>query len=419
MICSCRTRTPKRWKSSDSQLSEDDNRPAEVSDVEQSRPAPFENDSATTDKVIAALDALLSRNAPELGSVPEATRVKVIGRLVGLVVGQLGTTADNHADRPEPSTAEPITPETFVPTPSTTKLLLDFEVGGGQPYYDRFLKVPTFPGVSSGVTIGIGYDLGFHTAEEITADWSESLRAAELKRLIRCSGINADRVGPAQVRSIAASLKNIAIPREAALNVFNVRTIPHTARQTFEAFPGLDRLHLEIIGALLSLVFNRGTLMTGDRRKEMREIREAIGRGAIDEIPRLIRAMKRYWGTRETPSNLLGRREREAQLVESGLRGGSLELHLIEEEFPDLDDFPGPILLGDLGANVRLLQRALASLGHAVAADGEFGPETLSAVKAFQRRAGITVDGEVGPVTWAVLRGKEAPTCLEILGKAK
>ena len=36
-------------------------------------------------------------------------------------------------------------------------------------------------------------------------------------------------------------------------------------------------------------------------------------------------------------------------------------------------------------------------------ADGDFGSETLAAVRSFQRRHGLVVDGICGPKTWAKL----------------
>ncbi|MCX5050146.1 MULTISPECIES: peptidoglycan-binding protein [unclassified Streptomyces] len=49
-----------------------------------------------------------------------------------------------------------------------------------------------------------------------------------------------------------------------------------------------------------------------------------------------------------------------------------------------------------------LLRRAGFSPG---GIDGMFGPLTQGAVKAFQRHAGLDVDGTVGPHTWKALRG--------------
>jgi peptidoglycan hydrolase-like protein with peptidoglycan-binding domain len=68
----------------------------------------------------------------------------------------------------------------------------------------------------------------------------------------------------------------------------------------------------------------------------------------------------------------------------------------------------GSLRSGARGDAVRRLQDALVTLGHLSAADratgpGVFGPKTLAAVLAFQRRAGIVVDGVVGPQTEAAL----------------
>jgi N-acetylmuramoyl-L-alanine amidase len=60
---------------------------------------------------------------------------------------------------------------------------------------------------------------------------------------------------------------------------------------------------------------------------------------------------------------------------------------------------------GEVGEGVRDLQRRLAALGHDSSADepGDFGPATEAAVRHFQQRRGLLVDGLCGPQTWAAL----------------
>lgn len=65
-----------------------------------------------------------------------------------------------------------------------------------------------------------------------------------------------------------------------------------------------------------------------------------------------------------------------------------------------------PILhLGSTGAWVSTLQHDLNAKGAhpPLVIDGDFGPKTLTAVTDFQRRAGLKVDGIVGPATWKAL----------------
>ncbi len=65
---------------------------------------------------------------------------------------------------------------------------------------------------------------------------------------------------------------------------------------------------------------------------------------------------------------------------------------------------PWPVVRrGDDIFPVRTLQQLLRARSHHVAVDGNFGPATEAAVKAFQQSAGLTADGVVGPQTWPKL----------------
>lgn len=58
---------------------------------------------------------------------------------------------------------------------------------------------------------------------------------------------------------------------------------------------------------------------------------------------------------------------------------------------------------GSSGLTVRILQRLLVANGYAIRVDGVFGALTESAVKAFQNKQNLTVDGIVGQRTWYFL----------------
>src|SRR4051794_7892159 len=69
------------------------------------------------------------------------------------------------------------------------------------------------------------------------------------------------------------------------------------------------------------------------------------------------------------------------------------------------------LVRGSTGLAVSALQKALKSFDDPNTAtdpgsiDGNFGPRTESAVRAYQTRQGITVDGVVGDQTWWVPAG--------------
>ncbi len=64
-----------------------------------------------------------------------------------------------------------------------------------------------------------------------------------------------------------------------------------------------------------------------------------------------------------------------------------------------------PLQEPDTGPQVKLLQKALISLGYLTPpADGIFGPTTKSAVESFQKENKLTQDGVVGKLTLAALK---------------
>lgn len=69
----------------------------------------------------------------------------------------------------------------------------------------------------------------------------------------------------------------------------------------------------------------------------------------------------------------------------------------------DVDISLPTIRKGDSGNAVKILQLALVAYEYNIGkygADGDFGSDTESAVKQFQKRSGIAVDGIVGENTW-------------------
>jgi peptidoglycan hydrolase-like protein with peptidoglycan-binding domain len=67
---------------------------------------------------------------------------------------------------------------------------------------------------------------------------------------------------------------------------------------------------------------------------------------------------------------------------------------------------PTDIVSGESDGCVTELQTLLNAHGASIAVDGQFGPGTLSAVKAFQSRHGLSADGIVGPMTKSALNSE-------------
>ena len=59
--------------------------------------------------------------------------------------------------------------------------------------------------------------------------------------------------------------------------------------------------------------------------------------------------------------------------------------------------------IGSTGDDVKDLQKVLNATVADLAVDGVFGKQTQEAVMAFQKQYDLTVDGIVGPKTWAIV----------------
>jgi len=198
-------------------------------------------------------------------------------------------------------------------------LILEFEVGGGENYYNKFLKSPAWPGEQSGVTIGVGYDLGYVNKAEFTNDWKE-LPQKDFDRLYKVVGIKG-----IAAKDLIRGLKDISIPWDLALKVFNNKTITKFYNLTKNTFPNFDNLPEDAKGGLVSLVFNRGAALEGDRRREMKLIYQAMkitnyfDQKVVTFIANQIRSMKRIWIGGSIEKGMSRRRDAEAKLIEQSL----------------------------------------------------------------------------------------------------
>ncbi|MEG4317977.1 MULTISPECIES: peptidoglycan-binding protein [unclassified Microcoleus] len=190
------------------------------------------------------------------------------------------------------------------------ELILEFEVGGGRQYYEKLLQRPTWPEGASGITIGIGYDLGYNTVEVFNQDW-QKLGDVERQRLSDCCELTGEAAN-----NRLDSVRDIIVAWELAWDVFNVVTVPKFYNQTKEAFPGLEELPPDVQGGLVSLVFNRGPSMEGNRRREMRAIRDLVPKKDVQGIADQIREMKRIWEGTSIAKGIGRRRDAEADLIE-------------------------------------------------------------------------------------------------------
>lgn len=183
-----------------------------------------------------------------------------------------------------------------------------FEVSS-KAYFNKYLLRPVVPEAFSGITVGIGFDFGYHTQEEIFEAWSDIMSPINMSKLYLIAGLKAEKA-----RAALHYVSAIKFDWDACYYVFENFSLQRSAQSLASVFIGVEKLRYKAQGAMLSLVYNRGAAITGERRFEMGVICKAINRSYVnyDVIALQIRQMKKYW----TLPGLISRREWEASEVE-------------------------------------------------------------------------------------------------------
>lgn len=244
----------------------------------------------------------------------------------GVIGNEFMTAVEERLGLKRPVVLAPLPGRSCELSAESIQLIVRFETGG-RSYYENFLSRPTWPGYSSGVTIGVGYDLGYKTLAGFRAEWRDILTPSHLDALSGAIGVRG-----AKAERLIPGLRHIQIGWNPALTFFMENTLPEFCRITLRSFPNAIMMRPHALGALVSLVFNRGTSVTGDSRSEMLAISRLIAKdrtgfedGEYSRIADLIRDMKRLWKRVNGTTDLHGRRDSEAAMMENESEPSSVQ----------------------------------------------------------------------------------------------
>jgi len=193
------------------------------------------------------------------------------------------------------------------------EMIIHHEIGG-RAYYDKKLQAPIWAGGESGVTIGMGYDLGFNSDKQFMLDWSGVINLNFINALRPTIGIK----GIQAKAMLKGEILNVRIPYNTAYEVFVKSSLPRYYAMTKKIYPNMDLLNDDTKGALVSVVYNRGNRLEGDSRAEMRAIVDLIAKQDYEGIAEQIEKSKRLWEGKGL-DGLVTRRESEADLVRESM----------------------------------------------------------------------------------------------------
>lgn len=246
---------------------------------------------------------------PAAAVAPAATPPQeVVDRTAAVVTESLEQAADAVADAlPIPAVTVEKPPPDLI-TQDAFNLIVRWEVGSPTQYTRKYEGV-ICPGGASGPTWGVGYDGGHQQPTVIVQDW---VVHPQVGRLIASAG----EVGEARCTRYRGTVMDVRTAWALALTVFRSTSVLEYHKRTIRAFPGAESLPPNAQGALVSLVYNRGTAMAGDRRREMRVIRDkCVPKGDVECIAAQLRMMTRIWEGSTIAAGMRSRRYDEARLA--------------------------------------------------------------------------------------------------------
>lgn len=181
-------------------------------------------------------------------------------------------------------------------------------------YYAKYYAHFEWPEGASGPTVGIGYDCGYSSAEEIKADWTGLISDTMVAVLMKAAGLTGQQAHAFVLRAGGS----VTITWDQAIAQFKGRELPKWEGIVSTHLLGSGRLNGDCFGALVSLTYNRGPSFDapGARYAEMRAIKAHVAAGDFAAIPEDFLSMRRLW-----PKNgdLWKRRMHEAALFQKGL----------------------------------------------------------------------------------------------------
>lgn len=200
------------------------------------------------------------------------------------------------------------------------QFIINQEVGNPAAYEKRYQR-PIWPGGSSGITIGIGYDLGMVSKDRVKLDWIGHVNNNALSELVQGTGFSGQAAQT--YLSKAKMLQQVTIPYATAYTVFIERSLPKYCKAALAIYPGLENLLPDAVGGIVSMIYNRGNSLKDsgngtESRREMRAMVPHIAAQNYESIASLIEASKRLWENKGL-DGLIARREMEAALVRKAM----------------------------------------------------------------------------------------------------